>query len=118
MRRSLALLAQAAAKAGAPGAGQAAAAAGAQPRARKQAIELTDAAAARIRELLEQRHKVRGRGGGRRVCSRARALSLGSLTVRAPEPEQPPHLHTSGLPQAGRQEARVQRPELHAQLRR
>jgi len=57
MRRSLALLAQAAAKAGA------APAAGAQPRApRKQALELTDAAAARIRQLLEERHKVRRRG--------------------------------------------------------
>ena len=30
-----------------------------QPRARKAAIELTDAAAERVRRLLEQRHKVR-----------------------------------------------------------
>ena len=29
------------------------------PRARKAVIELTDAAAARIRELLSERHKVR-----------------------------------------------------------
>ena len=31
-----------------------------QPRARKAALELTDAAAERVRRLLEQRHKVRG----------------------------------------------------------
>jgi iron-sulfur cluster assembly 1 len=61
MRRSIALLAQAAAKAGASAAAPASATSAAQPRARKQAIELTDAAAARIRQLLEQRHKVRRR---------------------------------------------------------
>jgi hypothetical protein len=50
--------AAAAAAASRLGSNSAAAAAGGGPRARKAAIQLTDAAAERIRELLEVRHKV------------------------------------------------------------
>ncbi len=50
--------AAAAAAASRLGSNSAAPAAGGGPRARKAAIQLTDAAAQRIRELLEVRHKV------------------------------------------------------------
>jgi hypothetical protein len=97
-------------------------AAAANPRTRKAALELTDAAAARIRELLSQRHKVRGAHaiapGLRRGQGWLSADARRGAALLGPRPRPRCAWLPPGVPQAGCQEARLQRSELHAQLRR
>jgi hypothetical protein len=81
-------------------------AAAANPRTRKAVLELTDAAAARIRDLLSQRHKVRGgpiAGRGRRAAAGARrrarraprgaraSLLCAAAAPHVSKPSAPPH---------------------------
>lgn len=123
---------------------QAARRAAAAPRPRKAALELTDAAAERIRALLAKRDKVRSGGQGWCAVEKARSAAAGSACAavqrRRPRclhkppapPCQPaarahpampplccpgPALNT-GVPAAGGEDARLQRHGLHVELRR
>jgi hypothetical protein len=86
------------------------------PRARKAVVELTDAAASRIRELLAQRHKVR-LGTQSLLDSfnvpvrpdRARVVPIHPLTPSWV-------LAAAGVHKIGCKKAWLQRPKLHAEL--
>ncbi len=92
------------------------------PRVKKAAVELTDAAASRVRDLLEKRHKASARQTHMRThtvinyqnrISFATGASKLSTSAGTPSLPIPP-----ALPEAWREDKRMQRYELHPKLRR